>query len=537
MTATITRSEAAVAETDPGSEVRRRALPWVAAATGMAWSAIMAARLFVGGAIGMGDQGDGRRLLCQLGVRATTPFNASASTFIHPTLIAHRWYGEACSADGSGGVFRSSELWLLSMAEHLTPLLGLPGSLDLRALGVLCAVLVGLVVAALVVLLPGPVVVRVVVASLVALLAADSMIAQFFISPYSEPAELIGTLALCPALLGLWRRGHTTWPALAAVAFLGTVTIGAKTQAAALLPALVVGLLWGPHGPTRRPATTGGHAIRAGRWLIGRWPGLMVAALLVGATGYFVVTAPVGLTQQQIYGEVFGEILPHSHDPAADLRALGADPSLASAVGSNPESTNAATLRPEYLRFRTEVTQGRIIEFYLTHPDRLVAVGSDGLKGVDQWRQNYLGSYLANSRQPAGTIEGRVGAYGALFQHAWQPVLVLVWLATLYVGIRTARRRTLGPGARAVGMLGVFVALGSCTEFWAVMISEGLPDVYKHMVLTNMLLALGLPVMLACAVIRVRVRLRTMASPDYDTPAPSESAPATALGSAPPVWR
>ena len=523
MTDTVTRSgRSRRRERRPHSLVSRRSVALAAVVTGVAWVGILLARLFVGGAVGMGDQGDGRRLLCQLGVRTSTPFNGSTSAFLNPTWIDHHWYGEACSGDGSGGVFRSSQLWLLSMAKHLTPVLGLPGALDLRALGVICAVLVGIVVAALVVFVPGPVALRVVVASLVGLLAADSMVAEFFISPFSEPAELIGTLALCPALLALWRRGHTTWPSLAAVGFLGIVAIGAKTQAAALLPALVVGLLWLPHARGPRPSAGGKRVLRVTRWLKVRVPGLLVSGLLVGATGYFVITAPVGLTQQQEYAEVFGEILPHSSDPAADLRALGADPSLASAVGTNPESANAATLRPAYLRFRTEVTQTRIVEFYLTHPDRLFAVGADGLKGVDQWRQDYLGSYLAYSGRPAYSIESRVGFYSAIFRHAWEPALVFVWAATLYLGVRTARRRTLDVTVRSLGMLGVFVALGCFAEFWAVMISNGFPDVYRHMVLTNMLLALGLPIMVAIATIRIRLRLRSMAAANYRLGEPSD---------------
>ena len=66
--------------------------------------------------------------------------------YVNPVWVAHRWYGEACGADGSGEPYRSSELWLLSVAKHLTPLLGFQGSLDLRVLGVLASVLVGLAV-------------------------------------------------------------------------------------------------------------------------------------------------------------------------------------------------------------------------------------------------------------------------------------------------------------------------------------------------------------------------------------------------------
>lgn len=486
-----------------------RRLATVAAATGAAWTAIVAARLFVGGTVGMGDQGDARRLLCQLGVRSTTPFNESTSAFVHPTWVAHQWYGEACSADGAGGVFRSSQLWLLSMAKHLTAPLGLPGALDLRAQGVLCAFLVGLVVAALVVVLPGRLALRVTIASLVGLLAADSMVAQFFISPYSEPLELLGALALCPALLAMWRRGHTTWPSLAAVGFLATVVIGAKTQAAALLPALVVAVLWLPHHRPRRrrdaSVPSDWPRLRARlQWSAARLPGLALCALLFGVTAYFVGTGPVGLTQQDVYAEVFGQILRHSDDPAADLRSLGADPKLADAAGTNPESAKAATLRPEYLKFREDVTHADIVKFYVTHPLRLIPTAGDGLTGVAHWRQDYLGSYLPDSGERPGAIENRIGVYGGIFRNAWQPLLVIFWLATLYVGFSTARHRSLGSEEQALGRLAVFVALGSFFEFWAVMISVGYPDLYKHMVLTNVLLALGLPVMIACCWVRLR---------------------------------
>lgn len=506
----------------PPRPARRTTVAVAVVSTGLAWVGIMLTRLFVGGAVGMGDQGDGRRLLCQLGVRATVPFNADPSSFAYPTWVAHHWFGEACSADGAGSAFRSSQLWMLSMARHLTPILGLPGTLDLRAQGVICAVLVGVVVAALVAFAPGRLWLRVLIASLIGLLAADGMVADFFISPYTEPAELIATLALCPALLAMWRRGHTTWPSVAAVGFLGIVAIGAKPQAAALLPGLILALLWLPHQVRGAPdvARASQHRWRrAHPWLAGRVPGLTVALLLVGATAYFVDTVPAGLAQQDVYAEVFGEILPHSPDPAGDLRSLGADPRLASAVSTNPESPNSAARRIGYLRFRTEVTETKIVEFYLTHPTRLAGVGADGLKGVAQWRQNYLGSYSPHSGHPPGAIESRVDAYGTVLHHAWEPMLVLVWLLTLYVGVRTARRADLGPGVRAVGALAVFATVGSFFELWAVMISEGFADVYRHMALTNLLLALGLPLLIACAALRLRVQWRTGIEPP---PGPSQ---------------
>lgn len=473
---------------------RIRQLGWAGLA-GLLWTGILLARLFVGGAIGMGDQGDGRRLMCQLGVRNAAPFSANRSAFLYPTWIPHHWFGEACSADGAGGVYRSSELALLSLARLLTPVLGLPGALDLRALGVVCSIVVGLCVAVLVVAVPGPLLLRLSIASAVGLLAADSAVAQFLVSPYSEAAGLLGCLALVPALLLLWRRGHTTWPTLLAVGFLSAFTLGSKTQAVGLLPALVAALVWLPHWRHRS-------------WLAARLPGLVLSALLVCLGAYFAATSPQGFSQQNVYGQVFGTILPNSHDPAADLRSLGADPSLADASGSNRESPHAASQRLAYLTFRDEVTATTVLRFYVTHPVRLAGLGGAGLHGVAHWEQDYLGSYLPDSGRAPLSIERRVDVYGGLFRGAFPALLALFWIGTVYVGVRTVRDRRLTTHEQALGRLALFVAAGAFCEFWTIMLVAGFPDVYKHMIYTNLLLALGLPVMAACATVRLRAFLQ-----------------------------
>lgn len=491
---TVTEAPTRTAAPDSPPPVRPgpgRRLIAAAVVTAVVWTGIVLARLFVGGAVGMGDQGDGRRLMCQLGVRSNAPFDANPSAFLYPTYVSHNWYGEACSADSAGGIYRTSEIALLVLAKALTPVLGLPGALDLRALGVIFAVLTGLCVGALVLALPGSLLLRVAVASLVGLLAADSAVAQYFISPYSEAAGLIALIALCPALLLLWRRGHTTWPTLAAVGFVSAVALGAKTQTAGLLPALLVAILWLPHR-------------RGGHWAVSRLPALTLSALLVCLATYFAVTSPVGFAQQNVYGQVFGTILPNSPDPAADLRSLGADPSLADASGTDPESPGAASQRLEYLQFREDVTTSDYVRFYVTHPGRLVSLGRIGLQGVSHWRQDYLGSYLPESGQQPLAIESRVDVYGTAFKDAFSVVLVLFWLGMIYVGVRTARDPRLPTPEQNLGRLSVFLAAASLSQFWTVLIFTGLPDLYRQMIFTNLLLALGVPVMVACVAVRSR---------------------------------
>ncbi|NUT43683.1 MAG: hypothetical protein HOV86_27200, partial [Thermoactinospora sp.] len=160
--------------------------------TGLAWAGIMLTRLFAGGAVGLADQGDGKRLLCTLGAGNLRPWDANMSIHLYPTWVPHTWYGETCGADGSGEAYRSTQLLLLRLAELVNGPLGLPGVIDLRALGVVCAVLVGVVVGLLVLVVPGRTITRVAFASTIGLVFADSAFAGFFISPYAEPAGLLG---------------------------------------------------------------------------------------------------------------------------------------------------------------------------------------------------------------------------------------------------------------------------------------------------------------------------------------------------------
>jgi hypothetical protein len=517
--------------------LRREGIPWVSARvlaplTGLAWVGIMAVRLFVGGTVGMADNGDSRRLMCQLGVRAAKPFAADAGRYLYPVWVAHHWYGEACGADGSGEPYRSSELWLLSMAKHLTPLLGFSGTLDLRALGVIACVIVGLAVGLLVALLPGGWVARVVVASVFGLAVADGAIAEYFMSPYSEPAALLGSLFLCVTLLWMWRRGTTTWGGLILTALVGAFTMAAKTQMVALLPALWLAILWLPHDgtdfPPLSPQRIGSAVAVFGRDLQRRLPALLTAGVLLVSAVVILDAAPKRFNQIDAYDEVFNEILVHSSNRTADLRSLGVDPQLAYAAGSNVLSNNSAATSPEYLQFRSHVTEGVILQFYLTHPTRLFPVFGDGLHAMSVWRQNYLGTYTAGPGHRPGALENRVGIFTDIFHGRPTPIFVVFWLAILGFGFFTARDRRAALRERAVGRLAVVLAVATAFEFWAVLLGEGRSDLYKHMVLANELFAFGVCTLLVCVVSRVKsfYRIGPASAPAAKQPAHEETAAA-----------
>jgi len=241
-----------------------------ATATGMAWAAIALVRLFLGGAVGLADNSNGHRLLCQLGV-AAHPLAAGqqALSFVVPRYDAYTWFGEACSAGGSGQPFLSTEYFPLLYAKAATWVFGLPAALDLRMLGVLFALAVGAAVGWTVRELPGPTWVRVTISSLIGLVAVDSAIAPCYISPYTQPAVLIGLLLLVPALLRLFRRDRLHASDILIVAAVSLWTLWSDPQTWSLLLVIVPVLLL---RPSLRPSSRA-----PGQWRFARTARLLAA--------------------------------------------------------------------------------------------------------------------------------------------------------------------------------------------------------------------------------------------------------------------
>lgn len=454
-----------------------------ALATGVVWGLIMLARLFYRGAVGMADNFDGHRLLCQLGV-APHPFPATQPlwAFTTPHYDAHVWYGEACSASGSGQGYLSTEYFPLWIAKALTGFVGLPGALDLRMLGVVFTAVFAVAIAWIVHELTGPRWLRIVVASGIGLATCDSAIAPYFDSPFSEPAALIGMLLLVPALLRLLGHDRYRGTDLAIVVAVTAWTIGAKAQTASLLIVIVPVLLLRPSSSRDWIANMGG---RVGAALAGRLPALAACALLSSGTIWFQQAQPRWFHEITVYDAVFREILGHSPDPTADLRSMGLDPALASAAGTSIVDPKSAANLPSYPAFVDEASLGDVLDFYALHPFRLVGVADRGLAGLAATRPSYLGNYPFSAGKRPYAQECRVCVAAAVFTLAepfrWV-VIPTLWGVGLVGGVLLARRRRLGVRVRGAGIVLAAVAAGTITQFWAVMLSEGDSDLEKHMV-------------------------------------------------------
>ncbi|GGP86495.1 glycan biosynthesis hexose transferase WsfD [Streptomyces melanogenes] len=480
---------------------------------GFAWCVIMLGRLFIGSTVGLADSGDGHRLLCQLDV---APVGQPQWAWVTPTYEAYDWKGEACSTGGSGTPYLSTQWVLLVFAKALTPVLGLPGALDLRALGVVCSLVFGLAVALLTAAMPLKIWARTVVVCGFALATVDSAVAPYFISPFSEPAALLGMLFLVAGILRLLRGSRTTLPGLALVSAAALWTIFAKAQTMTLLIGVLPVMLARPvHSPrlagawrhlsrrfpdlgrlTAEPAGTSadgaGQLARDGArglavGVLRRLPAAVMCGVIVWSTVLFAGGQAGWLKEVYHVHQVFLTILPSSPTPEKDLRELGVAPEMAKFAGKSFLSTTGPTSSPHYEEFLDTVDDGDILAFWAKHPGRAAALADDGLLALTATRPEYLGNFLNEPGKVAyakdDSFSLTVMAFALLRPLRWI-VFPGLWLGSLAVGVRLLRHRGLRAGPRGVGWVLIAMSLNTVAQFWAVLLSDGQNDIVKHMVLT-----------------------------------------------------
>ena len=479
--------------------------------TGLIWAFVLLVRLYHGGAVGLADNFDGHRLMCQLGV-APHPMAPGQTLweYVTPRYDAYTWYGESCSAGGTGQPYLSTAVIPLWIAKALTAtvgnhLLGLPGALDLRMLGLVYVALASIAIGWCARELPGRTWLRVLVASGIGLVVADSAFAPEFISPYADPAGIVGILFLLPALLRLLRVERLRWREPAAVVLAALWTIGAEAQLSTVLIAVVPCLLARPTALPRFLRRIARPRIVAG--LFGRVPAAVLCAGLALFTLGYQQTQSRWLYENNLYDSVFGELLGHSNHVTADLRALHLPPGLAASAHSSDAGDIAARGSAAdtalYPAFVAHASYSDELSFYAEHPWHLLGAADRGLDGVTAARPDYLGNYPADAGHPAYAQECRVCVVEAAFTLA-EPlrwfVFPALWLGALVAGLVLAFRGRHRPEGRSAG--GVLAALAAATiaQFWFVMLGEGDGDLAKNMVFTDLGTCLLGPLLIAALV-------------------------------------
>lgn len=451
--------------------------------------AVLLTRFLVPSPIGLADNGDGIRLLCNLdGLDNPRPLE---------TYVRFAYWPAPRCVDG----YRSSQLWLDRVAQALGHALGGSAALDLIVLGVLSCVLAAIAVAVLVLALPLRPWHRAPAAVAVLLVVADSAFFGYFASVFSEFAAFLGLLLMVGGLL-LMRRAGRTYYAGGVVTLAGAVLgINAKAQTLLILPVLLLALCFTakPTQPTE-PAEPGRPAepARPGRRRLAAW--LLPAVVAVGAvtataTAEVATDTSGGLREMNMYHAIFHSIADGAHDTGRDLADLGLPPSFVVYAGSTWWTPVRATQDPAYPRYEALISRRNVAHYYLTHPVRTAQILQQAGTDLLTARPDYLASFGERSGLPPRTKEYRVPVISGLT--GWLAplglfVLIPWWLLLGGAGLRAVRGRSArGRVARGrstrggvsrhpeLGLVVCFLVLTAVTQFGTAALGEGIEGV-KH---------------------------------------------------------
>jgi hypothetical protein len=472
-------------------------------------------RFLVPTPVAQADNRDGTRLTCGLGLGPVTHG--------HPRFFRFAYFDYVSRPSCAGRApYPSSELVPMELARLLTPVFGLPGALNLIALGALLCVLASVGIASLATGLRIRLWAQIAVAAATWLIMADAAFFDVFGGPFSEGAALVGLLLVAAGVVYLGRGWRATLSGLALAGTGGFLAILSKEQYLVLAAPICVTLVL---------ASTKG---------VGGWRGLRrfrtrqvgaavaVAALLaIFTAGYLAwnYTSHYGkrLEHIQAVDLIFTDIVTKQSNAPAELRALGLPVSWAKYAGHYYWDTGSVRTNPTLPRYYGKLTDTNIAHYLITHPGLIVRLGQNAAVQAQVFRVTALGDYTPSAGHPPSTVESRVVVVTRLM-HLLPHGLGFGWYIPLWACMAAvALVALLRPGRKPWRRDGAVLVL--CMTACAMV--AFIPPAYfagisttRHMVGTNLatLLALTVTVALAASMVgqalaRPRSRPGTPAKP------------------------
>jgi len=468
----------------------------------------LAVRFLVPGPVGQADNRDGPRLMCGrgLGLAPVVPHGA-------PQYFRYAYFQYLPSPScASLRTYPSSEVVPLELARLLTPVLRLPGTLNLIAVGLLMCAAASVGIASLATGLRLRLWAQLVVAGILWLIMADAAFFDVDAGPFSDPAALIGLLLVAAGVVYLGRGWRATLRGLALAGSGGLLAILSKEQYLILAVPICLTVVL-----ASADRAAGGEG-RAGRSRLRRFrtrqtgAAAAVAALLAAAAGGYWLWDHTSrfarhLHQEQAVNMIFEDIV-NGHDrAAADLRALGLPVSWAKYAGDYYWKNVSVRTDPLYARYQGKLTDGNIARFLVTHPGRMISIAQQAAVFAQQYRITSLGDYPPSAGHPPGAVESRVVVVTWLM-HRLPARLGLLWLLPLWAvmvavaAVALARRR--GEAWHRDAAAGVLCMTGcAVVAFIPPAFFDGISTT-RHMVGTNLATALAFAVSSALAVSMIR---------------------------------
>ncbi|MFX1355603.1 MAG: hypothetical protein ACFFGP_16735 [Promethearchaeota archaeon] len=438
-------------------------------------AAILLYQLAVHPIVGLANNGDFERFMGRIGLKyAITEYSDKYFGYINRDfqIVERNWWR-------SGYV--SSENLFMEVALSLSNLVSKVGVLDIRSLGLIHALAFLFTIWLMLAATRGfPRLVRYLFGFCAVLIFTDVGYVAYFNSLYSEPAALI-FLCLAVGLIVLYLVSPKPRPFLLFCCPLAAMLFAcSKPQNVWLgipLAAYVVYLA---------------RKLRSRRWrtaILGA-----VVALCLGS-GLVSQAEPGYQKGNNVHNSIFNGILLNSPAPEKDLRELGLDVELAKYAGTisyMPDSAvNDAGLP---VSFFASLGWGRILEFYVSHPSRLVKLAQQGAHFAFYLRPPGHGNFEKSAGLPPGATSQAFDQW-SVFRATCVPKSL--WFLVGFLGVNLGTgvaclllNRDPMPDAPASAGLVAALALTGMMAFASSIIGAGLTDIEKHLFTFNMLVDL-----------------------------------------------
>jgi hypothetical protein len=309
---------------------------------------------------------------------------------------------------------------------------------------------------------------------------ADLAYTAYFNSLYSEPTSFVFMILSMGAALNVASSHKPNYPmiGLTAVFFAGFLT--SKEQMLPLLPVALILL-------ARLALSHRGFRWRA---VVGT-----LAAALVGVSAYSYALMPKSFDKINVYESVFYGVLYHQSAASvkSDLEWFGVDPKYAKLANTtwwtpnNPYDIQSNQFAQDFF---SRVGHAQVVEFYLTHPRRLLDAVSESSAAAASMRPEYLGNFREGAGQAPKAISYRLSLWSTLkseiFPRSFWFLAAFYVLYFANVMVSWIRNR----GMRNRYALDVLIAFGlfSVLQFVIPYTAEGANELVKHMYAFNSLL-------------------------------------------------
>ncbi|GAB3452112.1 glycan biosynthesis hexose transferase WsfD [Actinophytocola sediminis] len=439
-----------------------RTADWLPAVLGGLLAAgSMAVRQLAGTPVGMANNGDAARLMCQVGADSGNAHHG-----------ADRWdfvrfaYAEL-PIDAPCPAYRTSQYLQLRLSSWLHDLLGLPGALDMRLVIVQDCVLAGVAVGTMVWLLRRTRWwVRVGVPAALFLVLADATFAGHAASPFSEPAAFIGLVTV--ALAGVAAVGGTR----RRTAFL-IATAGAALAVSAKLSAITLAVPFALFLVTRR------LPLWRGSWGL---PVVGVAAIASAAV-WVSGTETSNYERVNVANTITMTIMPQSADPAGVATDLGLPASFGQYSGTHWWSRPRLPADPEFAANAHHLTRTNLGRYLLDNPAAVVRMVTGGADEYLAYRVDYLGSYGEFAGRPPGSQECRLCLLPTVSRAlAWTGFAGVAgyWLLCLVAAGAQLRRSAPGTLRRGFALVAMTLVGVAVVQYLTAVLGEG-NEITKHL--------------------------------------------------------